>query len=117
MALLVQNAAQEHINLTVARQAAPPAQWGCTHRPRDRPRVHRALPGHTKTLPGKRRANPVNLEPIKVNGNKQVVFPVQRISTKTKWGNLHATSALEKLSVSTRPKQRVSVGVYIYSIL
>lgn len=117
MALLVQNAAQEHINLTVARQAAPPAQWGCTHRPMDRPRVHRALPGHTKTLPGKRRANPVNLEPIKVNGNKQVVFPVQRISTKTKRGNLHANSALEKLSVSTRPKQRVSVGVYIYSIL
>lgn len=111
--LFVRNAAQEHINLTVARQAAPFVQWGHTHRPWDRPRVHRALPGHTKTLPGKQRANPVNLEPIKVNGNKLVVYPVQRIGTKIKRGNLLANCALEILSVSTRPRQRVSVGFYI----
>lgn len=106
--LFVRNAAQEHINLTVARQATPFVQWGHTRRPWDRPRVHRALPGHTKTLPGKQRANPVNLEPIKVNGNKLVVYPVQRIGTKIKRGNLLANCALEILSVSTRPRQRVS---------
>lgn len=116
MALLVQNAAREHINLTVARQAATLVQWGRTHRPRDRRHVHRALPGHTKTLPGKQRANPVNLEPIKVNGNKLVVCPVRRISTKIKPGNRLASCALEKLSVSTRHKQRVSVG-FLYTML